>query len=132
MSRYALSLPQQLKQKAEEIARQQGVSLNQFILWAVAEKVGSLAEGLADPNFPGIGYRRGSTGQPSPVLHGLGIRVQTIVVCHHDWGMNSAQIAEDYGVSEARVKEALAFYQAHRAEIDASIQADSQLELANA
>jgi hypothetical protein len=37
MSRYALSLPQQLKQKAEELARQQGVSLNQFILWAVAE-----------------------------------------------------------------------------------------------
>ena len=33
-----------------------------------------------------------------------------------------------YGMSEARVKEALAFYQAHRTEIDASIQADSQLE----
>src|ERR1700693_2512626 len=62
MSRYALSLPQQLKQKAEDIARQQGVSLNQFILWAVAEKVGSLAEGLSAPNFPAIGYRRGATG----------------------------------------------------------------------
>jgi uncharacterized protein (DUF433 family) len=130
MSRYALSLPQQLKQKAEEIARQQGVSLNQFILWAVAEKVGSLAEGLADPNYPGIGYRRGPAGQPAPVLQGLGIRVQTIVVGHHDWGMNAAQLSEAYGISEARVKEALAFYQAHRAEIDPSIQADSRLELA--
>jgi uncharacterized protein (DUF433 family) len=128
MSRYALSLPQQLKQKAEEIARQQGVSLNQFILWAVAEKVGSLAEGLADPNFPGIEYRRGATGQPAPVLRGIGIRVQTLVVGHHDWEMSAAQLAEDYGVSEIQVKEALAFYQAHRAEIDASIQADSQLE----
>jgi uncharacterized protein (DUF433 family) len=44
--------------------------------------------------------------------------------------MNTAQLAEDYGVSEAQVREALAFYQAHRAEIDASIGADSQLELA--
>jgi uncharacterized protein (DUF433 family) len=130
MSRYALSLPQQLKQKAEELARQQGVSLNQFILWAVAEKVGSLAEGLADPNYPGIGYRRGSAGQPAPVLQGVGIRVQTIAVGHHDWGMSAPQLAEAYGISEARVKEALAFYAAHRAEIDASIQADSQLELA--
>jgi len=131
MSRYALSLPQQLKQKAEELARREGVSLNQFILWAVAEKVGALSEGLADPNFSGIGYRRSPTGQPVPVLQGLGIRVQTIVVCHQNWGMSSAQIAEDYGVSESRVKEALAFYQAHRAEIDTSLQADSQLELAN-
>lgn len=130
MSRYALSLPQQLKQKAEEIARRQGVSLNQFILWAVAEKVGSLAQGLADPNFPAIGYRRGTTGQPVPVIQGLGIRVQTLVVGHHDWGMNPAQLAEAYGMPEAQVKEALAFYQAHRAEIDASIQADSELELA--
>jgi uncharacterized protein (DUF433 family) len=128
MSRYALSLPQQLKQKAEAIARQQGVSLNQFILWAVAEKVGALAEGLADPNFPGIEYRRRASGQPAPVLRGLGIRVQTLVVGHLDWGMNTAQLAEAYSVSDAQVKEALAFYQAHRAEINASIEADSQLE----
>jgi uncharacterized protein (DUF433 family) len=132
MSRYALNLPQQLKQKAEEIARRQGVSLNQFILWAVAEKVGSLAEGLADPNFPGIGYRRGASGQPAPVLQGSGIRVQTLVVGHQHWGMDTAQLADAYGVSEAQVREALAFYRAHRAEMDASIQADSQLELARA
>ena len=131
MSRYALSLPQQLKQKAEETARQQGVSLKQFILWAVAEKVGALAEGVGDPNFPGIAYRRGAAGQPVPVLQGLGVRVQTIVVAHHDWGMSPAEIAEEYGVPAARVKEALAFYPAHRAEINASIEADSQLQPAN-
>ncbi|MCC7361231.1 MAG: DUF433 domain-containing protein [Anaerolineales bacterium] len=130
MSRYPLSLPQQLKQKAEDLARRQGVSLNQFILWAVAEKVGALGEGLADPNYPGIGYRRGPTGQPIPVLQGYGLRVQTLVVGHHDWGMNPQQLAEAYGVSEAQVKEALAFYQAHRTEIEAAIQADSQLESA--
>src|SRR6266567_5741121 len=105
MSRYALSLPQQLKQKAEALARQQGVSLNQFILWAVAEKVGSLAEGLADLNFPGIGYRRGVTGQPVPVLQGYGLRVQTMVVAHHDWGLTPAELAEAYGVPEAQVKQ---------------------------
>src|ERR1700675_2029862 len=100
MSRYALSLPHQLKQKAEEIARRQGVSLNQFILWAVAEKVGALAEGLADPNFPGIGYRRGAAGQPAPVLQGFGIRVQTLVGGHHDWGMTPPQRAEPTGWPE--------------------------------
>ncbi len=128
MARYALSLPQQLKQKAEEIARQQGVSLNQFILWAVAEKVGALAEGLTDPNFPGIEYHRGATGQPTPILRGRGTRVQTLVVGHQDWGLTTPQLAEAYGLAEAQVKEALAFYQAHHAEIDASLQADSQLE----
>jgi len=128
MSRYALSLPQQLKQRAEAIARQQGVSLNQFILWAVAEKVGALADSLADPNFPGIGYRRGAAGRPTPVLQGHGVRVQTLVVGHADWGLNPAQLAEAYGIAEAQVKEALAFYQAHRAEIDAGIEADAQLE----
>ena len=132
MSRYALSLPQQLKQKAEELARRQGVSLNQFILWAVAEKVGALAEGLGDPNFPGIRYRRGAAGQPVPVLQGHGLRVQTLVVAHHEWGMTTAELAEAYGLPESQVKEALAFYQAHRSEIDASIQADSELELARA
>jgi uncharacterized protein (DUF433 family) len=64
------------------------------------------------------------------VLQGHGIRVQTLVVGHHHWGMNTAQLAENCGVPEAQAREALAFYQAHRAEIDASLGADSQLELA--
>jgi len=42
MARYALNLPVALKQEAELVAKQQGVSLNQFIQWAVAEKVGQL------------------------------------------------------------------------------------------
>ena len=44
MSRYALNLPVQLKQEAEQWAVKQGVSLNQFILWAVSEKVGELKQ----------------------------------------------------------------------------------------
>ena len=64
MARYPLSLPEQLKDQAEQIAKSQGVSLNQFILWAVAEKVGAFQPGLNDPDFPGIEYRRGAAGAP--------------------------------------------------------------------
>ena len=55
---------------AETWARAQGVSLNQFILWAVSEKVGSLKQMLDDPAFPQVTYRRGTSGWPTPVLRG--------------------------------------------------------------
>ena len=54
MSRYALNLPAKLKSEAEELAAKQGVSLNQFIMWSVSEKVTILRQTLDDPNFPGI------------------------------------------------------------------------------
>ena len=56
MARYPLNLPVALKKEAEQWADSQGVSLNQFIMWAVAEKVGALRQGLDDPNFPQITY----------------------------------------------------------------------------
>ena len=43
MARYPLNLPVRLKQDAERWAREQGTSLNQFIVWAVAEKLGEFA-----------------------------------------------------------------------------------------
>lgn len=132
MARYPLSLPTDLKLEAERVAGQQGISLNQFVLWAVAEKVASLARKLDDPRFPHVTYRVGAAGQPTPVLRGTGIRVQTIVVAERKWGMTPAQIAQDYGLSEARVEDALAFYQAHRTHIDANIQAEDALEAAHA
>ncbi|MBI5841765.1 MAG: DUF433 domain-containing protein [Chloroflexi bacterium] len=126
MTRYALSLPNGLKKDAERLAKQQGVSLNQFILWSVAEKVGGLLQGLDDPNFPNISYRRGSSGVLAPILRGTGIRVQTIVIAFEN--MTPAEIAKDYELNEAQVQEALSFYKAHRAEIDATIQAEAALE----
>jgi len=42
MARYPLNLPVNLKQAAEEAAREQGVSLNQLVLWSLAEKVSEL------------------------------------------------------------------------------------------
>jgi uncharacterized protein (DUF433 family) len=132
MARYALSLPSELKKDAEELARQQGVSLNQFILWSVAEKVGTLKQGLDDPNFPTITYRRGASGIPIPTLRGTGIRVQTIAGAVQQWGLSPAEIAREYDLSEPRVKEALAFYEAHRAEIEAAITSEAALEPSHA
>lgn len=128
MSRYALSLPQQLKKEAEEWATRQGVSLNQFILWAVAEKLGSLRANVDDPNFPRITYRRSASRRPTPVLSGTGIRVQTIVTAANQWRLSPAEIAEQFNIPEAQVKEARAFYEAHRDEIDADIETESALE----
>jgi uncharacterized protein (DUF433 family) len=118
----------ELKREAEEWAAQQGVSLNQFIMWAVAEKVGALRQMLDDPEFPQITYRRGAFGIPTPVLRGMGIRVQAIVVAHERWEESVADIAEDYGLQESQVEEALAFYAAHRAEIDQALEAERALE----
>jgi uncharacterized protein (DUF433 family) len=128
MARYPLNLPTKLKQEAEQWAANQGVSLNQFILWSVAEKVGTLKQGLDDPAFPRVTYRRGAAGQPVPVLRGTGVRIQTAVVAAQHWNLTSDQIAAEYGVTKAQVKEALAFYEAHRAEIDADLAVEQAME----
>jgi uncharacterized protein (DUF433 family) len=129
MARYSLNLPSQLKQAAEDWATRQGVSLNQFILWAVSEKVGSLAQQLDDPAFPRITYRRGASGIPSAILRGTGIRVQTIAIANTDWEMSPEAIAEDYDLSLKQVEEALAFFAAHRLEIEAHITYEERLTL---
>lgn len=130
-SRYALNLPAALKRAAEAWAARQGVSLNQFVLWAVAEKVGSLEASLDDPAYPHITYRRGASGQPTPVIRGTGVRVQTVVTARRVWGLPSEQIAAEYGLSEAAVRDALAFAAAHRAEVDAAIAAEAEIEPAD-
>jgi uncharacterized protein (DUF433 family) len=126
MTRYALNLPNELKRDAERLAKKQGVSLNQFILWSVAEKVGGLLQGLDDPEYPNITYRRGASGSLSPILRGTGIRVQTIVIASQN--NTPAEIAEDYDLPQTQVQEALGFYEVHRVEIDAHIQAEAALE----
>jgi uncharacterized protein (DUF433 family) len=131
MARYPLNLPAKLKQEAEKWANDQGVSLNQFILWSVAEKVGALKQNLDDPAFPRVTYRRGASGQPMPVLRGTGIRIQTVAVAANQWDMTPDQIAAEYGLTVAQVKEALAFYRAHRVEIDADLAAEKMIEGVN-
>ncbi len=64
MSRYPLNLPADLHQSAARLAEQQGISLNQFILWSVAEKICELRRSLDDPAFPGVTYRGGAAHIP--------------------------------------------------------------------
>lgn len=132
MARYSLNLPIQLKHQAEKWAKLQGVSLNQFILWAVSEKVGSLDSQLDDPRFPHVAYKRSVTGQPVAKIRGTNIRVQTLVIANRDWGMPLSQIAENYDLTVRQIEDAIAFYQAHRQEIDAAIAAEEALEKAHA
>jgi predicted HicB family RNase H-like nuclease len=47
MTSYVLNLPLDLKREAEEIAKRQGISLNQFIILAVSEKIALLKQQLA-------------------------------------------------------------------------------------
>ncbi len=127
MARYPLNLPLQLKQEAEALAQKQGISLNQFILWATAEKVGALSQQLDDPAHPLVTYRRGASGIPTPLLRGTGIRVQAIAIAREQWDMSVAEIAAEYDLSVAQVEAAPAFVAAHRAEIDLHIQREEQL-----
>jgi uncharacterized protein (DUF433 family) len=131
MTFYSVNLPLKLQQEAEQWATRQGVPLEEFILSAVAEKVASLRYQEVDPSFPTIAYRQGASGQPVPVICGTGIRVQTIVIAAYQWGMSAKQLAEEYGLSEAQVSEALGFYGAHQTEIDSAIATEQELEAAN-
>jgi uncharacterized protein (DUF433 family) len=129
--RTEIRLPEELKREAQVLAKQQGISLNQFILSAVIDKVRELKSGLDDPNFPGITYRLGASGMPVPVLRGTGIRVQTIVISSREWNESTTEIAAQYGLSEGQIKETHRFYRAHQAEVDLVIQSDTRLEFNN-
>ncbi|MCB0243391.1 MAG: DUF433 domain-containing protein [Anaerolineae bacterium] len=128
MARYPLNLPVVLKQEAEQLAADQGVSLNQFILWAVSEKVGSLRQQLDDPAFPQVTYRRGASGMPVAVVRGTGLRVEAVAIAVEQWGLSPAEAAAEYGLAEAQIADALAFSRAHRAEIEASMAVETSLE----
>ena len=94
----------------------------------MAEKVGALKQQINDPAFPHITYRKGASGAPFPVLRGTGIRVQTLVVATQTWGLTPARVAAEYDLTPMQVQEALAFYAAHRDEIDAALMAEEVLE----
>lgn len=128
MARYSLNLPVQLKQDAERFATQQEVSLNQFILWAVSEKVGELSLQVDGIEFPRIIFRTGASGIPQPTLRSSGLRVQTIVLARNHWRMTVEEIADEYNLSSAQVTEALDFYAANRGWVDACIANEKSLE----
>lgn len=130
MTRYALNLPIDLKQEAEQIAKKQGVSLNQFIMWSVSEKVATMRnQQLDDPKFPGITYIRGSASDyPLPMIRGTRIRAQTVAVAVNKLKEKPEEFAENYGIGIAQVREALGFYNAHKKEIEENINYEEKLE----
>jgi len=128
---YSVNLPLQLQQEAEQWAASQGVPLDQFILWAVAEKVASLRYQLNDPTFPNISYRQGASGQPVAVISGTGIRVQTIAIAANQWGMSPEQLAQEYGLTETQLRDALGFYQMYQTQIDRAIATEEAIEATN-
>jgi uncharacterized protein (DUF433 family) len=78
-------------------------------------------------SFPHVTYRRGTAGQPAPVIRDTGIRVQTIVTAAQHWGMSPAETASEYELTEQQVTECLAYYAARPTEIDAHMQAEDCL-----
>lgn len=132
MARYSLNLPQQLKEEAEQWSARQGITLQQFILGSVAQRVGELKHSrLDDPSFPEVTYRWSASGQPVAVVRGTGVRVQTLVICHENWGMSEGEIAEQYDLAPEQVAGALGFYRAHQQDIDSAIAAEAALEPEN-
>jgi len=59
-----------------------------------------------------------------PRIAGHRITVHDIVTWHERLGLSPDEIALDYGLALADVYAALTYYHDHRAEIDASIEAD--------
>jgi uncharacterized protein (DUF433 family) len=98
----------------------------------VSEKIGNLDSQLDDPRFPHVVYRQSVSGQPVAKIRGTNIRVQTIVIANRDWGLSVPQIAENYDLAESQIEDVIAFYQAHRQEIDAAIAAEEELEKSHA
>jgi len=95
-------------------------------MWSVADKLPRYSMSWMI-QISRITYRRGASGSITPVFARSGLRVQTLVVDAQQ-GLLPEQIANEYDLEVTRVKEAQAFYDAHRAEINASIQAEQGLE----
>ena len=77
---------------------------------------------------PYVTYYTGFTGPPpTPAIRGTRIRVQTVMLCNRQWGWTPAEIAHQYDLAREAVEDALAYYEAHRQEIDDLIQAEADL-----
>jgi len=126
--RYSLNLPVDLKQDAEQMAERQGVSLNQLILWSLAEKVTALKSKIDDPNFSDITYKLDSDNQLVPYVKGKGIRVQTLVIAFYEWKESAVELSKQYDLPQKTVKQALSFYEAHKKVVDALIDSNSEAE----
>ncbi|MDJ0902149.1 MAG: hypothetical protein QNJ55_25440 [Xenococcus sp. MO_188.B8] len=53
------------------------------------------------------------------------------LIASNQWGLSPNQLAEEYGLTEARVNNALGFYAAYQTEIDRAIAEEQAIETAN-
>lgn len=128
MTQYSLNLPPKLQEEAEKYATDLGITLDNLIIWAITEKIGSLKQNLEDNNFPDIIYSRNQEGKIIPRLRGTNIQVKTLVVAVKNWQLTPQKVADEYGISEEQVNNIMAFYEQHRQEIDTAIATDKILE----
>ncbi|NEP56307.1 MAG: DUF433 domain-containing protein [Symploca sp. SIO2G7] len=75
-------------------------------------------------------YRQGASGQPVAVISGTGIRVQTIAIAAYRWGLSPEQLAQEYGLIETQLSDALGFYRMYQTQIDRAIATEEAIELA--
>lgn len=131
MSAYSLNLPTQLREAATKVASMQGISLDQFIIKAIADKLAGGEELVGNLDFPEIAYLRGSSGVKFPVLKGTSIRIQTLVIARHRWNLSEEEIAQEYDLTLETVRHALLFYSELGEEIESAIAIEQTIEQAN-
>jgi uncharacterized protein (DUF433 family) len=124
----SLNLPNDLQKQIEKYTSNQGISFEQFVIWALAEKIGVLSQFNDDLNFPNIVYQKGVSGQNIAKIKNTGIRVQTIIIASQKWGLSVEQIAQEYDLTTKQIEEALAFYKIHQEELDHNIIQEQSLE----
>jgi uncharacterized protein (DUF433 family) len=52
-------------------------------------------------------------------------------IATHQWGLSPSQLAEEYGLTQAQISDALGFYAAHQTEIDKAIATEREIEAAH-
>ena len=62
-----------------------------------------------------------------PTIRGTRVPVRSIALARHDDGLTPRKIAEEFQVELAAVEAALAYYAAHKAEIDLIIEENERL-----
>ena len=65
-----------------------------------------------------------------PKLRGTNIQVKTLVVAVKNWQLTPQQVADEYGISEEKVNNVMAFYEQHRQEIDTAHREADLFEIA--
>jgi hypothetical protein len=112
-------LPEDLLERLDEEASSSGTSSTTLV-------ASLLDEGLKTRRFPGIVYRDGPTGRRAALVGGPDVW-EVIRALKQTPGKDERRVktlADDLGLSPARIRLAIDFYGAHPGEVDDRIAAD--------